>query len=284
MNHAAKEITMIERAVNHLKSIVTYEIKNPVFLRQMGWTLVFWVFMMTILFINIHFMNEHFPDPPQPPDLILDAVGPSDTFIALGEIFSFIQISIMFLFFLSSRERFRRLPHLLALVAFVYLLRAYVILLTPLGQIRPPSENYSDAHLLAKYFYYGMFYSGHSANAMTQVLFFRNDYWRGRRISWYVLPFAIGQMASLLISHQHYSIDVFGAIFVAYFAVTFDFRQIIPPMLKHNRFMPWYVPEPVIVNATSMRDNGFRPGEHIEVGQSDEKTIKPISKGQQDQL
>jgi hypothetical protein len=126
-----------------------------------------------------------------------------------------------------------------------------------------------------------MYFSGHSANAMTQVLFFRNERWRGVRISWFILPLAIGQMLSLLISHQHYSIDIVGALFVAYFVTTFDFTQIIPPALRSNRFMPWYSGESTIAEPDSVRGNGYRAGEPIPAREAPKKTSQPTSKGQQ---
>jgi hypothetical protein len=48
-------------------------------------------------------------------------------------------------------------------------------------------------------------------------------------------------MSAMIIGHQHYSIDLFGAIFVAYFVLTFDFGRLIPRRLANVTWMPWYV-------------------------------------------
>jgi hypothetical protein len=49
------------------------------------------------------------------------------------------------------------------------------------------------------------------------------------------------QAFSLLASHSHYSIDILGGFFVAYFFTHFDFMRVIPGRLQNVRWMPWYV-------------------------------------------
>lgn len=218
-------------------------VRDPIFLKQMVWVTLLGIVMLVIILINIDFLASEYPDPPRPPDRLLDAIEPNYDFHEVGEAFSQIQIATMTFFFLSSAERLRRLPRLFFFLAIMYIVRSFAFTLTPLAQITPPSDFYDPSNFVAQKFYHGMYFSGHTASALIQAFFFWNDRFRGIRITWFVLPLALVQMAALIIGHQHYSIDLFGAIFVAYFVLTFNFAKLIPPQLANISWMPWYVPQ-----------------------------------------
>ena len=231
---------MAYRAQQHTSQIVLV-LKDPIFVKQMAWVALLGVVMTVTILMNVDFLNTKYPDPvlPQPPDLILDSIPPNYTFITIGEYLSRLEAAFMAFFFLSSTARLRRLPRLFFMLAIMYILRGFAFTLTPLKQIVSPEEYYSASNFFAQKFYHGMYFSGHSASALIQAFFFWDERYRGTRITWFVLPVALAEIVSLLISHQHYSVDIFGAVFVAYFALTFNFMNLVPKPLLQHRWMPW---------------------------------------------
>jgi hypothetical protein len=228
-------------------------LRDPVFVKQMVWVALFGVLMVVLILVNIDFLHTNYPAPPRPPDRLLDAIPPNYDFLDIGEAFSKLQIGLMGLFFVSSADRLRRLPRLFFFLATMYILRSFAFTLTPLAQMTPPSEFFEPSNYIAQKFYHGMYFSGHTASALIQAFFFWNDRFKRIRITWFVLPLALVQMSAMIIGHQHYSIDLFGAIFVAYFVLTFDFARLIPRQLAEVTWMPWYVPqnEPVVQPAAT---------------------------------
>lgn len=218
---------------------------QPTFLKQMAWTITFWLLVMVNIAVNISFLRSHFPDPPRPPDLLLDAIPETAAFVTVGEILSMVLLALV-LWVLRERH-FVDGPELLFRVGMMFWIRGYVILLTPLAQIQPPADHYAADHLIAQTFYHGMFFSGHTASAFIQAMHFR-----GHRLQPLMLLLAAGIALSLIASHSHYTIDVVGGWFVAYFVVNFDWMKLIPPRLYGVRWMPWYVPQPV--SATAQRE------------------------------
>jgi membrane-associated phospholipid phosphatase len=220
------------------------ELRQPVFVKRMLWNIGFAIIMVVSIYLNIQFLRTNYPAPPQPPDLLLDLIPRNDLFILIGELFSSLQVGVVLLLFVSARHRFRQLPRLMFLLILMYMIRGFVIVLTPLGQIRPPVEAYAADHFIAQNFYHGMFFSGHTASALIQVMFFHQFTvrWFRRRLhlSYLILPLALVQIVSLLISHQHYTIDIVGGFLIAYFVTQFDFMKIVPPGLRTVKWLPWY--------------------------------------------
>ncbi len=208
------------------------DITHPHFVKQMVWVAAFWVVVVGIILLNIDYLKTHYPNPPRPPDRILDLIPEAEEFIVTGELFSILQVITMS--FIMWQWHFRPAPKMLFLLGVMFLLRSFVITLTPLAQIQPPSENYAQTHLIAQTFYHGMYYSGHTASAFIQAF-----YVKGHRLQPVVFLLVCVQAFALLASHSHYTIDVVGGFFVAYFVTTFDFMQFVPRFLREVRWMPW---------------------------------------------
>jgi len=256
---------MVQQFREHIAGLIE-EARRPLFIKQVVWAFVFFWVMAGSVYLNIQSMLAQYPDPPQPPDLILDALPQSDTYIVIGEAMSTLQFLLVFVFMLTSRERFRQLPALASLLILMFIIRGFVITLTPLGQMQPPSENYSPDHWIAQNYYHGMFFSGHTASALIQVMFFHRFKMRGVRLSWVLLPLSALQIFSLLGSHQHYTIDIVGGIFVAYFIVHFDFVNALPKRLREISWLPWNSSEPQSVPVYK-NGHGDLPDEHPDQSQ-----------------
>lgn len=230
---------MVQRLQRHIRAIITV-FRDPVFIKQSIWVALLGLAMLAVILLNIDFLNTHYPNPPQPPDRILDMIEQDLDFLPIGEALSQIQVTVMVLIVFSAEARLRKLPKLFFLLAVMYIIRSFAFTLTPLAQITPPGQYYAETHLIAQKFYHGMFFSGHSASALMQAFFFWDERIRGVRITWFVLPLALGQVIAMLLGHQHYSIDIFGAAFVTYFMLTFNFMWFVPKPLLNVRWMPWY--------------------------------------------
>lgn len=211
-----------------------YEIRQPLFIKQMIWVAAFWIFTVIMILLNIHFLKTNYPNPVRPDDLILDTFPENKNFIAIGDLLSAIQVGAVVFIFLIWQNGIKNAPRLLFLLGLMYLIRAFSFNLTPLAQIQPPSENFPEQHIIAQTFYHGMYFSGHTASAFIQAMFFK-----GYRYQWIIFLLATGQAISLLLSHSHYSIDVHGGLFVAYFVAHFSWMRLVPSSLRAVKWMPW---------------------------------------------
>lgn len=209
------------------------EVTSFVYIKQMIWVGILWAVMILTLLANIDFLNTHYGDAPRPDDLILDRLEETTDHVEFGELVGTIGSALMI--FAMWQERFRRVPKLLMLIALMYMLRGFVIPLTPLGQIQPPAETYPESDFIAQNFYFGMFFSGHTAAAWIQVFFIK-----GHPLRPLAYVGGIIQMYTLIASHQHYTVDLFGGLIVAYFFTHFDFMRLVPRPLLRVKWMPWY--------------------------------------------
>ena len=219
--------------IRPLVSETIEEVTSPIFIKQMLWVGALWLVMIATLLMNIRFLNTNYADAPRPDDLILDLLPETMAFVTLSEFTG--ALGTLLMVYVMWTERFRRLPKLLALLGLMYLLRGFTIILTPLGQIQPPAETYPESDLIAQNFYYGMFFSGHTASAWIQVFFIKGS--RLRPIAAFIASI---QVFTLFASHQHYTIDIMGGLLVAYFFTHFDFMRLVPTSLLSIKWMPWY--------------------------------------------
>jgi membrane-associated phospholipid phosphatase len=97
-----------------------------------------------------------------------------------------------------------------------YLVRAILMALTPLGQ--PVGNNETmGIGLLLNIYQHGMFPSGHTCLAAT--IYFLMDRACAPRMKTAAGILVIAEMVTLLLSHAHYSIDLVGALMVAWLVV-----------------------------------------------------------------
>lgn len=205
------------------------------FIKQMVWVAGFWILTVILIIVNIQFLKTNYPNPVRPDDLLLDLIPETTAFIAVGDFITSGMFMLTIFYYSIWQGNLRRLPQLLFLLAVMYLMRAFVINMTPLAQIQPPSENFPEDHFIAQTFYHGMYFSGHTASAFIQPLFFK-----GAKHRWVLFVLASIAAFSLIASHSHYTIDVIGGFFVAYFIVKFDWMRLVPPFLRELPWMPWY--------------------------------------------
>jgi len=213
------------------------QVLEAVNFKQLAWSLAFALVMIFVSAGAGWFVETRYPNPVRPDDLILDSIPEIEIFVTVGEVVGAAQ-ALLSLYMLGQR-RFKDMPALLFQLSVLFILRSIAITLTPLAQIQNPAEHFGENHLVARYTYKGMFFSGHTGSACTQYLFFAR-----RGYGWLVrvhLMLAILQAVSMLASHSHYTIDVFAALFVAYFVTHHDFTRWIPDAWRHWHWAPWSV-------------------------------------------
>lgn len=217
-------------------SIVT----SGLFIKQMIWVGILWAIMTFTLLVNIDFLNGHYGDAPRMNDILLDNIEETESHVELSELTGV--LGTIGMIFIMWQEGFRRAPKLLMLMALMYMLRGFTIPLTPLGQIKHPALTYPETDFVAQNFYFGMFFSGHTASAWIQIFFIKRGH--PLRPVAYIAGFI--QMYTLIVSHQHYTVDLFGGLIVAYFFTHFDLMRLVPRPLLNVKWMPWYTGEPII--------------------------------------
>ena len=141
-------------------------------------------------------------------DLILDNLPVYNVSIVY-DIFCLIPLALLLIYLIDKKE-FERLPFLLLMGGFFYIIRGIFIVLTPFGN--PPMFNGSDAffHGFAN-FEIGVFPSGHAGNVFMILLLVRDHIYR----------ILIGicliiVIVALFLAHGHYSIDILSGLFFSY--------------------------------------------------------------------
>lgn len=169
------------------------------------------------------FIAARFPDRPMPRDLLLDALPyvKASQYVADAAVLLAMTALAVHLWRAAPRE----LPGVVTVFALAYLLRAALIVLTPLAS---PHGGGAFGFMPPQV---GMFPSGHSANAMLCVLLVRTD--RSRAFKAVVFSLAVAEWVALLLSRGHYSIDIAGGLLLAYFVWAEWTRGRLFDPLKH---------------------------------------------------
>jgi hypothetical protein len=141
-------------------------------------------------------------------DLILDNLPVIDLSLVY-DIVCLVPIFLMFIYIVHKIE-YNRVPFILLMVGIFYLVRGVFIVLTPFGN--PPMFGGSDPLFngFSKY-ELGVYPSGHAGNLFMLFLLVNDSVYKK-----IILACLIIVIIALLLSHGHYSIDIFSGIFFSY--------------------------------------------------------------------
>lgn len=162
------------------------------------------VLALTCSLLGNALIQSRFPDRPHPDDLLFELLPRVDALRYL----TVVALVIGFGLFLVDlvRRDFRRLPAAISVFALMYLLRAVIMVLTPLA----PAQG--EGAFVFSVQQYGMFPSGHVGAATLLAMLTTPS--PLRRIQQVLL---VVVCAALLFARGHYSIDIVGGLLLGYF-------------------------------------------------------------------
>lgn len=192
--------------------------------------------------VTSSWIPKMFPDRPTPPDLMFEILPhiPKAGYIADLALVAAVALLLVYAFRGNQRE----IPTMMALIGIMEFSRALLNVLTPLGRPLEPGEYYGLGteleHLFMNVFgpfegslpgsalhgitvsqgmmhatQHGEFPSGHMAFVFLCMLLV--DKAKAPRIRAAMVVLVVAECVSLLVSHQHYSIDVVGGFLLSYF-------------------------------------------------------------------
>ena len=163
---------------------------------------------------------------PEMSDLILDKVPVIDVSI----IYYLLVIIIFFavVMYVIQRKEYGRIPYFLLLSGIFYIIRGIFVILTPLGN--PPGFNGSDPLFNGFCAYeFGVYPSGHVGNTFLLLLLVNDKIYR--YVMWLCMA---GIIIALILSHCHYSIDIFSGFLFAYAIKAFGDKHLNMFILKNQ--------------------------------------------------
>jgi membrane-associated phospholipid phosphatase len=148
-----------------------------------------------------------FADRPVAPDLLFRLLPqvPQASYVTLVAMAAMLTLFALY----AIRCESHRLPEFIAVIAVMYMLRAPLLVLTPLAADRASSL------VTFPLFVYGLFPSGHTALAVLLVAFTDRKLAPGVHIAQIALAWVV--VIGMLLSRVHYSIDIAGGLLLAYF-------------------------------------------------------------------
>ena len=160
-------------------------------------------------------------------DLILDHLPVIDLSLVY-DIVCLIPILLMFVY-IAHKKEYKRIPFILLMIGIFYLVRGVFIVLTPFGN--PPMFEGSDTLFngFSKY-ELGVYPSGHAGNVFMLFLLVKDSLYKKIIISCLIIV-----IIALLLSHGHYSIDIFSGIFFAYAIKSFGMKHLAMFDLSNNK-------------------------------------------------
>jgi len=153
------------------------------------------------------FILAQFPDRPRPRDALFELLP----YVSEARYLTAVALAAAFALFVvfAVRRVPSEIPRFIAIFAIMYLLRAAIMVLTPLASA------HGEGPFLFALTQYGMFPSGHTAAAVLLALF--TDAAIAPRLHTVQVALAATLAASFVLAHGHYSIDVVGGFLLAYF-------------------------------------------------------------------
>lgn len=150
-----------------------------------------------------------FPDRPYPRDLLFELLP----YVAWTRYLTVVALVAGFALFLYYAIRYEpgRIPAFATVFALMYLFRAAMIVLTPLGSAQ------GEGDFVFSVQQYGMFPSGHMAASLILVLLTSAEHAPALHRTQVLL--AVMELAGLVLARGHYSIDIVGGLLLAYFVV-----------------------------------------------------------------
>ncbi len=150
-------------------------------------------------------------------DLILDNLPVIDLSLVY-DIVCLIPIFLLFVYVVHKKE-YNRVPFMLLMIGIFYLVRGVFIVLTPFGN--PPMFGGSDPLFngFSKY-ELGVYPSGHAGNVFMLFLLVNDKIYKS-----IIMTCLIVVIIALLLSHGHYSIDIFSGIFFSYAIKSYGMRN-----------------------------------------------------------
>jgi hypothetical protein len=142
------------------------------------------------------------------PDLILDHFGPYD--LSFLFVWGFIFILLLMLFY-TLFFKVKKIHTVVIQFSVLTVTRAIFILFTHLQTRTDAIPKHFPGLLNTLSFQNDLFFSGHVATPFLGFLLFKGD-----KIRYVFLIMSIIMAVTVLAMHQHYSIDVFAAYFIAY--------------------------------------------------------------------
>jgi membrane-associated phospholipid phosphatase len=166
---------------------------------------------------------ERFPDRPRPRDLLFELLP----YVEWTRYLTVVALVIGFAIFLYYAVRLEpeRIPAFTTVFAIMYILRAAIMILTPLAS----SEG--DKPFVFTLQQYGMFPSGHIAASLILVLLTSAALAPGlRKVQWGLF---VMEGVGLVLAHGHYSIDLVGGLLLAFFVVqTWQHGRLFGPLKR----------------------------------------------------
>lgn len=159
--------------------------------------------------VSSRLIGVWFPDRPLPRDLLFERLPylPWTQYLTDIAVLVAIVLGLVYAF----RGRTGELPKMVALFGIMELLRAFIILLTPLAGPLGNGAYYGLIHMVQN----GEFPSGHAASVLLCLLLVDRE--QAPRLRAVLAALVVVEIASLLLSHGHYSIDIVGGLLLSYF-------------------------------------------------------------------